>query len=292
MKSIFLVFTVFVCSNLNLIAQEGIYCRIQEKDLPVSISMNPDTSLNLKFSSNDVEAIFKEYRISTFEKACERCTNPYLEDVYLIKFNDIKLADELSQEFSDVFQVIEYYYDPIYLYAPNDYALELNDQRDLDLIRAKDAWEITKGNSNIIIGINDTHIDEDHEDLEDNINSVLSNGNPNGLYAYHGTIVSFCASGVTDNNVGLSSIGFNSNIMFETGASINDLVDLADEGAHIVNASYITRCNYSSVEQAMIDDIHDMGTIILAGAGNALNYNKDVIRYQQNVHYDTTPMIC
>jgi hypothetical protein len=59
--------------------------------------------------------------------------------------------------------------------------------------------------------------------------------------------------------------------MFETGASINDLVDLADEGAHIVNASYITRCNYSSVEQAMIDDIHDMGTIILAGAGNALN---------------------
>ena len=95
---------------------------------------------------------------------------------------------------------------PELLYEPNDFALDLSEQDGLELIRAKDAWEITKGSSNIIIGINDTYIETTHEDLEDKIEEVLANGSVDS----HGVRVSFCAAGDTDNSTGLSSIGFNS----------------------------------------------------------------------------------
>lgn len=152
------------------------------------------------------------------------------------------------------------------LYEPNDFALETNDQNDMILIRAKDAWEITKGNSSIYVGVNDTYLDVDHEDLEDDIDQVLANGAEH----YHGTPVTFCAAGVTDNSIGLSSIGFDTNIKFKSYMSISNLLALANAGADIVNASYCY-CTFNGYDADAIDEIHDMGVIITAGAGNGIN---------------------
>ena len=55
--------------------------------------------------------------------------------------------------------------------------------------------------------------------------------------------------------------------MFKSGLDIDHLYDLADEGCDIVNASY-RNCIWNSTEAAVIDDIHDLGVIIVAAAGN------------------------
>ncbi|MBA4054636.1 MAG: hypothetical protein C0490_07990, partial [Marivirga sp.] len=51
--------------------------------------------------------------------------------------------------------------------VPNDPML--NQQYYLDLIRAKEAWDVTQGNESIIIAVVDTGGDLDHPDLQDNI---------------------------------------------------------------------------------------------------------------------------
>lgn len=107
--------------------------------------------------------------------------------------------------------------------------------------------------------------------MEDDIHSILNNGSSTGTYAYHGTLVSFCAAGVTNNNTGLSSIGYDSRIMFNT-MGFGRLYDLAEEGADIVNASWIN-CTWDDDDSIAIEDIHDLGTIIVAAAGNGPGRN-------------------
>lgn len=133
-------------------------------------------------------------------------------------------------------------------YNPNDEAYTSGKQLHLDVVKAKDAWEVTKGNKEIIIGIVDTGVDIDHPDLFANIyhnkKEIAGNGideddggeyiddvdgwdfggvsgkpdnNPREDYAskngYHGTHVAGIASAVTDNAFGISSLGFNCTIL-------------------------------------------------------------------------------
>jgi len=267
MKTSMKLLLLLVC-EINLQAQDGFDVTIMDKEaLPVNITLNADSSLYLEFKIPDLESLFNKYRIVNFKKFSQLTKHPLLKNVYRIKTKDFALADELLEKFPEKFTQVYPWYEPVPFYIPNDYVLETSDQRDLDLIRAKDAWEISKGNSNIIIGISDWYIKTDHEDLEDDIHSILNNGDPNHKNAYHGTPVSFCAAGVTDNNIGLSSIGFNTSIMVNT-KGYGELLDLAEAGAHIVNASW-GNCYYiSGYDDLAIQQIHELGVIITAGAGN------------------------
>lgn len=245
-------------------SQDGFYVTIPNiADAPKSFIQNDDKSLQLHFESSEIDKFFDKYKITHFEKAFASSKNPLLKDVYLIKTQELTLADDIQNRFPLKYTNIDYWEEPQPLYDPNDFALDLSEQNGLDLIRAKDAWEITKGSSSIIVGINDSYIETSHEDLEDKIEEVMANGSTN----WHGVAVSFCAAGDTDNNTGLSSIGFDTRIKFKTSYNVPNMYALAADGADIVNASYRS-CTYSSTEQTAIDDIHDMGVIIVAAAGN------------------------
>lgn len=138
-----------------------------------------------------------------------------------------------------------YWVEPRFVYEvgliPDDPKFE--DQYYLSRIAAEDAWDISTGDTSVVIAIIDTGVDWDHPDLEANIwhnwAEIPNNGvddDENGYVddhigwdfggldgtpdndpvednAYHGTHVAGCAAAVTNNGEGVASIGFNSRIM-------------------------------------------------------------------------------
>ena len=187
-------------------------------------------------------------------------------------------------------------------YTPNDSIYAKKEQLNLARIFADSAWNITKGDKKTIIGIVDTGVDWLHPDLQANILKD-SNGKmvgfdlgglngtpdndpsedivPNG--EYHGTHVAGIADAVTDNTIGVASIGYGCSLL-PVKASRSDMRDpktgapyiyygfegiqlAVDNGAKVINCSW-GDYTYSMFEQAIIDYAVSKGTLVVASAGN------------------------
>lgn len=198
-----------------------------------------ENSLNKSLQTFAPASIKKMFNI----KAKESASGSLLNRVYLMEFSnniDIKLFAAKIGKLKGI-EIVEPYYLNESFYTPNDPSFA--QQYALSKINAADAWDITKGDKSIIIGIVDTGVDWDHPDLAANIwtnpNEIANNGiddDNNGMIddirgwdfggltgvpdndpmedrPDHGTLVAGCAAAVTDNGVGISGIGYNSTIM-------------------------------------------------------------------------------
>lgn len=184
---------------------------------------------------------------------------------------DLSLYVEVAYDGSDIetfinglystglFEVIEPDYTAKLDYTPGD--PQRTSQYYLDKIRAYQAWDITKGASDLVIGIVDSGGDLDHPDIASQLfvnNADLVNGvdddsdgyidnyrgwdfvgadtlnvnlpnflgdnnpsNPNGGLGSHGTAVAGCAAAATDNATGISGVGFNTKLLFTKQAADN-----------------------------------------------------------------------
>jgi subtilisin family serine protease len=186
---------------------------------------------------------------------------------------------------------------------PNDSLLSAGRQYNIGMISAEKAWDISKGDTSIIIAIIDTGVDWNHPDLKANI-LFDSNGNlvgtdlgglngrpdddpredipPDGRNSYHGTHVAGIASAVTNNSIGIAGVGFNCTIM-PVKVSRSDKRDASgypfvwygfegiklavDNGAKIINCSW-GGYGYSRYEKEIIDYAIENGVVIIAAAGN------------------------
>jgi len=170
--------------------------------------------------------------------------NSGLNKIVAINYAENKDPLEVSSELIKLDEVD--WAEPKYIYktdafTPNDplYSTQVN----LAKIKAAEAWEISRGDTNIIIAIIDSGVDWDHPDLSANIwinpDEIPANGidDDNNGYAddyrgwdfgglngtpdndpmedsaYHGTHVAGIASAVSNNSFGIASIGFNSKLM-------------------------------------------------------------------------------
>jgi len=129
-----------------------------------------------------------------------------------------------------------------FFYTPNDL---LSTQYNLSKIAADQAWNLTKGDTSIVVAVVDDAVSLSHADLAPNIwrnmNEIQGNlidddgngyvddingwdaadvdNNPNPVsaasssYHAHGTHCAGIVSAKTDNNIGIASIGFNLKIM-------------------------------------------------------------------------------
>ncbi len=238
-----------------------------------------------------------------------------LTKIYEIRF-DNKLSPEAISKQLKSFSFVVYaqpYYLPELLYVPNDSLV--TSQYALYHIHAFDGWNYEKGDSTIIIGITDTGVDLDHEDLHDQIAYNL-NDPPNGVdddydgfvdnfrgwdlgendnnpqwdennipgALSHGVWVSGLAAARTDNGKGIAGIGFKTKflpvkISNEWGIlnmAYEGIVYAADHGCSIINCSWGGTTGHSYGQDIVNYATYNRNALVVAAAGNNGN---DVLFY-------------
>jgi hypothetical protein len=230
-----------------------------------------------------------------------------LSQIYTFKILSNSEAERLIQSLLEIPGVL--YVEPLpelsLFNVPND--PRVGSQYYLPLIKAFDAFEISKGDTNIVIGIVDTGIDFYHEDLQGNIKfnykdpingidddrdgyidnfkgwDVAHNDNdpqcePNTEISgvFHGTSVSGMASAVADNGLGIAGLGYRTKllpvkIMDAEGSmatGYQGIVYAADQGCQIINCSW--GGTFPSQLGADVIDyaVNYRNCLVIAAAGN------------------------
>ena len=150
------------------------------------------------------------------------------------------------------------------LFTPNDFNTSVANDYALNLINARDAWDITRGDSSIVIAITDANFHLNHEELVGKYSYV----SPNTSADYsHGTAVAITAAGNTNNATGKSSIGYNSSLQLRA-MNYNQVLEASNNGARVINMSWSSGCVYNGYAQQVIDEAYANGSILVASAGN------------------------
>ena len=199
------------------------------------------------------------------------------------------------------------YAEPDYIsqptYEPNDSYYGDGTQWGPQKIFAAQAWDLCKGDSNVVVAVLDWGVDLQHPDLgtemwintgetPDNGTDDDGNGYIDDLYGWdfanddndpqddygHGTHCAGIAAAATDNGVGIAGVAFNSRVMAvkvgdgTTGtAAYSDiaygLMYAADNGAKVISLS-LGGYAYSGFLEAVVNYAWDAGCVIVGAAGN------------------------
>ncbi len=155
-------------------------------------------------------------------------------------------------------------------------------------LRAVEAWEITRGNPDVVVSIIDTGMDVDHPDL---VGNLLDRGDEDWNFASasssdpddtqgHGTSCSGIAAGVTDNGAGIAGIANQCSLMplkidLSSGLNQNraDALNYAASrrpdfaGLVLSNSWRMSSGDYTAVYDA-IENAYNSGCVVVFAAGN------------------------
>lgn len=202
---------------------------------------------------------------------------------------------------SGLFEYVQPYYLPHTLYQPNDPFT--GSQYYLTNIRAYQAWDISRGDTTVVIAISDTGTDLAHPDLikalaynyndpidgKDNDNDGYidnfrgwdfgeNNNNPQYNANAHGVHVSGIAAASADNGTGIAGTGFHSRYLpikisdadGRLVRSYESIVYAADMGAKVINCSWGSPFGAGQFGQDIINyAVLFRDAVVVAAAGNA-----------------------
>lgn len=222
------------------------------------------------------------------------------------KIDPFKFCKRILQTHPEI-EIAEPIYPDFPLSIPNDtYASQ---QTMLSTIKAFQTWDTFIGDTNIIIGIVDTGVLQEHEDLQNSIatnwNEIPDNGidddqngyvddfrgcnlsfpkESNGGFTYHqqehGTAVAGIAGATTNNGKGIAGVAYKCRIFPVKASDRNsNLIDYgyrgilycAIRGFHVVNCSWGRIKPFSPIDQSIIDYAVARGTVVVAAGGNGDN---------------------
>lgn len=249
-------------ANLNAQEQGSVWVTIPQSN-ELTINMNNGRVVT---SSSTVNNLIDTYEITAIGKAFPSSRDTKLQSVYQIDCacdeNDLLSAIAREHNLFSNPEIGPHYEvmftpDDFFLSTPNDYAL--------NMIKAQEAWNYTTGSSSVVIAITDSNFDTQHEELQGKV-TYLTQGLTSSNIA-HGTAVAITAAGGTNNSVGKSSIGYNSQLQLR-GMSYNELLNATYSGAKIINASWVSGCTFSQYAQDVINEVYSNGSLVIASAGN------------------------
>lgn len=172
----------------------------------------------------------------------------------------------------------------------------------LDKIHAVPAWDVTRGDSTVIIAIVDVGVDYDHPDLAQNkwinfeemngIEGVDDDGNGfrDDIYGWdfvdddadprpsgrdgHGTHVAGIAAACTDNSYGMAGVSWNCRFMPVRAGMGNSIfygyegvIYASANGADVINLSWGSDTP-SNIERITAEYAEEQGALLVAAAGN------------------------
>jgi len=266
-----------------------------------------------QIASNKISSILSGLGQTQLFKVFPRHQPPATEvNVYGQKLVDLSLIYELHYSANvDIIKLVNSFLNtgmmmyaevkflPKTEYVPNDPNTGL--QYHLNKISANVAWDISKGDTNVVIGIVDTGTDLDHPDLlanlkinyADPVNGMDDDGDgyidnfhgwdlgevdntPETNASNHGSHVAGCAAAVTDNGVGVASPGFYCKylpvkIADASGAltkAYEGIVYAADHGCQVINNSWGGEGGSSFGQNTVDYATFNKNSLVLAAAGN------------------------
>ncbi|MBK7105037.1 MAG: S8 family serine peptidase [Ignavibacteriae bacterium] len=316
MKKIFQI--IYFINLIQIFGNTNIIEKDNEIYFSDRIILKFKESSSLYKISNSVIQKFQESELTQTFKLSKgnNSSSKILQNIFTLKFKSPFDINFVLKEISSLPEIE--WAEPHYLskidFTPNDPSFQTS-QHYLNVIKAQEAWDVNTGSEEIIIAIVDTGVDWEHPDLSANIwnnmDEIDNNGidddgngfiddihgwdfggvegtsdnNPKEDRADHGTLVAGLASAVSNNEIGIASIGFKSkllavktaqdNIRSESGLALvaygyEGIIYAADNGAKIINCSWGSN-NFSNAAQAVIDYAVSKGALVVAAAGNDNN---------------------
>lgn len=286
MRKLALCIVLFI-PLVYLYSQDLDYYYIEFKDgfepQNLQTTVNTDQTLTLSMQNTDLAAALNEKPMYVFEKAFPLSQRPMLQKIYLMvvardtSMNNILQKEEIENLIliDDTEVVLTESPDPDFLVLPNDFYDLFSGERNtsLDLIRLPLAWTVTKGNTDILIGMSDANIDENHEDLVGKIEDIITLGVYTG---YHGTAGASIIASKTNNNKGIAGVSPNSKIVFiETNGLAYQLIQalyqlIHYENIRIINCSWRICQNSPSLSilSEIIEEANEKDILVIASAAN------------------------
>lgn len=296
---------------LILIGQLG-FSQVVDNILPQAILFKVNEQYRYSCNNNSIEIdqlnlLFNEIGVNKLEKVFpnkrEEQKRGYvdLSLIYELRYTNSYEVLEVIQKLKElkITEYVEPYYLPQLTYTPNDTLI--SNQYYINLINADDAWNVTTGDTNVVIGITDTGWDPSHPDLVGNVKVNYAdpvNGSDDDGDGYtdnylgwdlgmndnnalwesvsHGVNVTGIASAVTDNVTGISGVGFNtkflpvkiSNSVGVLTQAYQGIVYAADHGCFVINCSWGSYDSSQFAKNIIDYAIINKGCLVVAAAGN------------------------
>lgn len=266
-----------------------------------SIALAPLNETLTRIGATTVEKIFPNHTQPATERNTRGEKLVDLSLIYQVTYNtNVPVEKAVNALLSTgLLEYAEPRYVHRLLFTPND--PNTGQQYHLTRIQAYAGWDISQGDTNVVIGIVDTGSDLDHPDLEPNlkynyndpINGIdddndgytdnwrgwdLGENDNNATVNVnnHGSHVTGCAAGATNNGIGAAAPGFNckfmavkiSNASGSLTKGYEGIAYAADMGCQIINLSW-GGAGGGSFGQNIIDyATFNKNSLVVAAAGN------------------------
>lgn len=171
-----------------------------------------------------------------------------------------KLKDELSVEYA------EKNFRGKIQSVPSDTFYQDNTQWNLLRINAAKAWDLSTGTSSAVIAVLDSGVNKNHEDLNGKIlpgfNFVDNNEDVEDKIE-HGTPISGIIGAVTDNKIGVASLGWNLQIL---------PVKIVDDSGCVIYSNAAKAIIYAADKKVSVINLGFGGTGVSKAVQDAINY--------------------